>query len=343
MQLSQPLSFADQAELYVSTNKHDYMDPFSTSGDPRLQRSLGQTWEKFRKLAEAFVVLDKGRTNGVSVDELLVLAAAVGLGEVAPSFSRLLQKLPKSAKGAYEFDRCFRGLQKINYPKMVQLPAIAASAREARIAPTLFRGSLSVGEGEGQVDPATHAEVNASLASLLREFNVALIMLDAGSSGYVTKKELKILLRCYNLHEARANYIMSRLDRNGDKRIAFVEFLDELGRQDYPSFRLAPAMGPNPVKKHAKTVKAMTARSNYTGSLSGSTRGDRTQRSDATSNDSLASYMSTGSTRSSAMESGRWPGHRQMTYVRAKQRSERSSEASEAEKQRSERSSRTKK
>jgi len=315
MQLSQNLSFADQSDLYRSSTQSSYTNPFDTLQDPRVQDSLQATWEKFRILAELFTFHDKHGTNGVSIDELLLLTTCVGLGSLAPSFSRLFAKLPKSPKGTYEFDRCFKGLQLINYPKMSMLPPINYKARNSLLACTLFRGKLTIGSGDRQVPSATMADVSTALSAHFQTLNIALLLLDPTHTGYVTKREMKLLLRVFNLHEGRATYLLSRGDKNGSGKIAFVEVVDGLAREDYPSFRLSRCMGPNPARKHQQTIAAMSSRSNYSGSLSGSTRDGGSSRGGVTdrSDTSLQSYMSNDS-RASAASTGQWPGHRSMTY-----------------------------
>ena len=157
--------------------------------------------------------------------------------------------------------------------------------------------------------------VTTKLCDIFRNLNVALLMLDLAKSGYVGKRELKILLKAFHLTDGKSNYLISRADSNGKKGLAYVELIKRLGAQDYPSIQLPYVMGPNPVLRHKQVVKVMTARSNYSGSLtSGSSRGSVTDRS---SNTSLASYMSNNggvAQRNNALVSGKWPGHRQMSY-----------------------------
>ena len=206
---------------------------------------------------------------------------------------------------------------------MTDLPTINYKDRDYMIAPTKFRGGMN-GKEEDLVKTVT-----SRLSEIFRNFNVSLLMLDLNKTGYVGKKEIKILLKAFNLQDGRANYIMSRCDHNGKKGIAYVDYINQLIRSDYPGALLPAAIGPNPVVRHKQTVKAMTARSNYSGSLtSGSSRGSVTDRS-SESNLSLASYMSSnGAKRGNALQTGNWPGHRQMTYSsQGSYRSERSAAA----------------
>ena len=115
--MSQPLSFRDQQELYRSINSTTYLDPYDNFVDPRTQKSLAQVWEKFKKLVDMMVVYDKHRSNCISMEELIAFTCAVGLHDAQPSFAKIFSKLAPDAKGKYEFDRCLRGLQKLNYPR----------------------------------------------------------------------------------------------------------------------------------------------------------------------------------------------------------------------------------
>jgi Ca2+-binding EF-hand superfamily protein len=315
MQLAQPLSFQDQAQLYNTTSRSAYVDPFLNQQNPRKEASLAETWEKFNRLNELFVTYDRHKSNAVTIPELITLTSAVGLSsEMQATLSKIVQKIEAGKEGRYPYDRCFRGLAKLNYPEMTQLPVMNYKSRDNNIACTLFRGSLSIGDDEDQIPPSTIQEVNNSLAIHLKKFNVSCLMLDPTRCGYISKPVMKILLKAYNLHDGRASYILSRLDSSNDKRIPFVEFYNRLIKTDYETFRLEKGLGPNPVVRHKHTVVAMSARSNYTGSLGGSraggsSMGDKTERT----SDSIQSHMSTMST-STAMSTGNWPGHRQMTY-----------------------------
>ena len=309
VQLSQPLSYKDQAELYKTTVGISYRDPYENFVDPRQMKSIAQTWEKFKKLVDMWIVYDKHRTNGITVEESIIFTAAVGLHECQPSLGKIFSKLPKDNKNRHEFDRFLRGLQVLNYPKMTELPVINYKNRSHLIAPTEFRGSMEGAEED------VKQKVTEKLGEIFRNLNVSLLMLDLGKSGYVSKKEVKILLKAFHLTDGKSNYIISRSDSNGKKGLAYVELVKLLGAQDYPSIQLPYVMGPNPTARHKQVVKGMTARSNYSGSLtSGSSRGSVTDRS---SNTSLASYMSNDGGeggRNNALVSGKWPGHRQMTY-----------------------------
>ena len=100
------------------------------------------------------------------------------------------------------------------------------------------------------------------------------MLLDENKTGYVSKKELKLLLKGFNLCDGRCSYVMGRCDNNGKKGLAYVEFLTMLQKADYPSIAdsLPTPIGPNPVQRHKAVVKAMTARSNYSGSLTSGSR-----------------------------------------------------------------------
>ncbi|GMH88194.1 hypothetical protein TL16_g11083, partial [Triparma laevis f. inornata] len=295
-------------ELYKSTNSITYAtDDFV---DPRKQKSLAATWEKFKKMCDMMVVYDRQRTNKVTLEELVVFTKAVGLTEVQPSFAKLFSKIEADRNGKYEFDRCLRGLQKINYPRMNQLPSVEYKTRDGKIAATQFRGVMETD------DPELLNSVALRLGDIFRDLNVALLMLDENKTGYVSKKEVKLLLKCFNLGDGRSSYVIARCDHNGKKGLAYVSLLVQLAKADYPSVvdSLPTCIGPNPVTRHKAVVKAMTARSNYSGSLtSGSSRGSVTDRSEGTN---TASYMSGsgGGGNMNALQSGRWPGHRVMTY-----------------------------
>ena len=114
--------------------------------DPRQQKSIAETWEKFKKLVDMWVVYDKHRTNGITVEEIIVFTAAVGLQETQPSLGKIFSKLPQDTKKRYEFDRVLRGLQVLNYPKMTELPTLNYKNRSHLIAPTEFRGSMEGAE-----------------------------------------------------------------------------------------------------------------------------------------------------------------------------------------------------
>ena len=60
------------------------MDPYDNFIDPRTQKNIAATWEKFKKLCDMMTVFDKHRSNRISVEELMVFTRAVGLGEVQP-------------------------------------------------------------------------------------------------------------------------------------------------------------------------------------------------------------------------------------------------------------------
>ena len=189
--------------------------------------------------------------------------------------------------------------------------SVEYKTREAKIAPTQFRGVMETD------DPELLGSVAARLGDIFRDLNVALLMLDENKTGYVSKKEIKLLLKAFNLQDGRSSYVTARCDHNGKKGLAYVSLIQQLAKADYPSVSdsLPTPIGPNPVTRHKAVVKAMTARSNYSGSLtSGSSRGSVTNRSSDT-NTSLASYMSGASgAGGNSLQTGRWPGHRVMTY-----------------------------
>ena len=113
--------------------------------------SLAETWEKFARLSELWVVYDRHKTNICTSAEFIVLTTAVGLGECSPSFGQLFSKV-KSVDGSERsnrettekrmpFDRLFRGLQVINYPKMTQLPVINYKKVPELVSAQEFRGN----------------------------------------------------------------------------------------------------------------------------------------------------------------------------------------------------------
>ena len=158
-----------------------------------------------------------------------------------------------------------------------------------------------------------------------RNCNLSFLHLDPNRTGLVDKTTVRTILSAHGLLDGKAGYLISRLDRNGGRNIAFVELLNEIVKQDYPTFDVPPAMGPDLKKKHNNRVKGMTERSNYTGSLSGSSRGGGSERGDATDRSKASSVAIRNSAESGeggsfspsgagAMTTGVWPGHRQMTY-----------------------------
>ena len=96
------------------------------------------------------------------------------------------------------------------------------------IAPTQFRGKMETD------DPELLASVASKLRDIFRDVNVAILMLDDNKTGYVSKKELKLLLKAFNLCDGRCSYVMARCDNNGKKGLAYIDFLTMLRKADYP-------------------------------------------------------------------------------------------------------------
>ena len=288
--LAQPLSFNDQAELYRTENQVNYP---SISPSTAKQNMLAASWEKFRRLCELFVVYDERTTQAITLTVARVIFSLAGM-RVENQLIKIWAK--HGIDEPIRFEVVLRKIQKTSFPDMENIPGPQYAQRNSLIRQTTAVNSLA---------PQLFDRLARKLVEDFAELNVGLLLFDASRTGYIQKNELLVALRAYNLHEGRANFIIFRSDRNGNGRIAWVEYLNNLKSADYASISFSQTIGPNPMKKHSAVVKAMTARSSsfYTES-----DGSNTNRSNATS---VMSYMSNASHSS---RTGNWPGHRSMTY-----------------------------
>ena len=99
--------------------------------------------------------------------------------------------------------------------------------------------------------------VDGDKATRVFNLNRALLAQDKEKTGLLRKDLLFFMLKIFQLDEGPIRYAFSRCDHNGNKLIAYVEFLNLIKRNMEHTEHLGTTVGPCPRSPHKNTKSSM--------------------------------------------------------------------------------------
>jgi len=201
-------------------------------------------YERFRSLREAFLNFDKDRSGSISPEELSVMAVVFGLDEL--HLTKVFKKCDLDRNGKLSFNEFCTALQKTAMPfgdevhQQHQMSAVGA------------------GDDRRTKDDRIYGN--------WQKFNSAVLTYDQGSTGFIHKKAMTVLLKMFALDGGSARYVLSRCDHHGHGKISYIEFSKALKKADYPLLNTPEIKAPAGAltSRHQEAMKCMSQRHSST-------------------------------------------------------------------------------